>query len=148
MTGYVQAIEHRVYTIPQSVEIVSESATTALVDGGNGLGFVAAHRAMELSITKARQQGVGMATVRNGHHIGMVGYYPLMAVAQDMIGMAVTQGTSLHNQELLTGEAFPDGQLRQKQAEGKYLTHLIYADPLWVAVVSAGANLTEQLWIR
>jgi LDH2 family malate/lactate/ureidoglycolate dehydrogenase len=93
VTGYVQAIENGVYTIPQSVEIVSESATTALIDGGNGLGFVAAHRAMELSIAKARQHGVGMATVRNGHHIGMVGYYPLMAVVQDMIGMAVTNAS-------------------------------------------------------
>jgi LDH2 family malate/lactate/ureidoglycolate dehydrogenase len=93
VTGYVQAIENGVYTIPQSVEIVSESATTALLDCGNGLGFVAAHRAMELSIEKARQHGVGMASVRNGHHIGMVGYYPLMAVAQDMIGMAVTNAS-------------------------------------------------------
>lgn len=93
VTGYVQAIEEGRYTIPQSVTIVTESATTALIDGGNGLGFVAAHRAMELSMEKARQQGVGMATVRNGHHIGMVGYYPLMAVAQDMIGMAVTNAS-------------------------------------------------------
>ncbi|MCE7988814.1 MAG: Ldh family oxidoreductase [Caldilinea sp. CFX5] len=93
VTGYVQAIENGVYTIPQSVEIVSESATTALLDCGNGLGFVAAHRAMELSIAKARQHGVGMASVCNGHHIGMVGYYPLMAVAQDMIGMAVTNAS-------------------------------------------------------
>ena len=73
--------------------MVSESATTALLDCGNGLGFVAAHRAMELAIAKARQHGVGMASVRNGHHIGMVGYYPLMAVAQNMIGMAVTNAS-------------------------------------------------------
>ncbi|MCL4863619.1 MAG: Ldh family oxidoreductase [Caldilineaceae bacterium] len=93
VTGYVQAIEEGRYTIPQSVDVVAESATTALLDCGNGLGFVAAHRAMELAIAKAKQQGVGMATVRNGHHIGMVGYYPLMAVAQDMIGMAVTNAS-------------------------------------------------------
>lgn len=93
VVGYVQAIEQGVYTIPQTVEIVSESTTTARLDCGNGLGLVAAHRAMELAIAKARQQGVGMATVRNGHHIGMVGYYPLMAVAQEMIGMAVTNAS-------------------------------------------------------
>ncbi len=93
VVGYVQAIEQGVYTIPQAVEIVAESHTTALLDCGNGLGFVAAQRAMELSIAKARQHGVGMATVRNGHHIGMVGYYPMMAVAQDMIGMAVTNAS-------------------------------------------------------
>lgn len=93
VTGYVQAIENGRYTIPQSVETISESATTALLDCGNGLGFVAAHRAMEISIAKAQQHGVGMATVRNGHHIGMVGYYPMMAVEQDMIGMAITNAS-------------------------------------------------------
>ncbi|MEZ4706132.1 MAG: Ldh family oxidoreductase [Caldilineaceae bacterium] len=93
VTGYVQSIENGRYTIPQTVEIVAESDTTALLDCGNGLGFVAAHQAMELSIAKARRHGVGMASVRNGHHIGMVGYYPLMAVAQDMIGMAVTNAS-------------------------------------------------------
>ena len=93
VVGYVQAIEEGRYTIPQTVEVVSESATTALLDCGNGLGFVAAHRAMELSIEKARQHGVGMVSVRNGHHIGMVGYYPLMAVTQEMLGMAVTNAS-------------------------------------------------------
>lgn len=93
VVGYTQAIENGVYTIPQSVAIVTESATTALLDCGNGLGFVAAHRAMELSIAKAKQHGVGMVSVRNGHHIGMAGYYPMMAVAQDMIGMTVTNAS-------------------------------------------------------
>lgn len=93
VVGYVQAIEEGRYIIPQTVTTVSESATTALLDCGNGLGFVAAHRAMELSLTKARAHGVGMVSVRNGHHIGMVGYYPLMAVAQDMIGIAVTNAS-------------------------------------------------------
>ncbi|MEZ4869084.1 MAG: Ldh family oxidoreductase [Caldilineaceae bacterium] len=93
VVGYTQAIEEGRYTIPQTVEIVSESATTALLDCGNGLGFVAAHRAMEISIAKAKQHGVGMASVRNGHHIGMVGYYPMLAVAQDMLGMAVTNAS-------------------------------------------------------
>lgn len=93
LVRYVRAIEEGVYTIPQTVETISESETTALLDCGNGLGFVAAHRAMEISIEKAHQHGVGMVSVRNGHHIGMVGYYPLMAVEQDMIGMAVTNAS-------------------------------------------------------
>ena len=88
--GYCRAIEEGVYTIPQQMEIVSESPTTALLDGGNGLGFVSAHRAMEISIEKARSYGVGMVTIRNGHHVGMAGYYPTMAVAQDMLGIALT----------------------------------------------------------
>ena len=90
---YSQSIASGEYTVPQSVDTISESDTTALLDCGNGLGFVAAYRAMEMSIDKAKKHGVGMVSVRNGHHIGMVGYYPLMAVEQDMIGMAVTNAS-------------------------------------------------------
>jgi L-2-hydroxycarboxylate dehydrogenase (NAD+) len=88
--NYCKAIEEGFYTIPQQVAVVSESETTALLDAGNGLGFVGAHRAMALSIEKARRYGVGMVTVRNGHHIGMAGYYPMLAAQEDMLGFAMT----------------------------------------------------------
>ena len=55
IVGYCQSIESGFYTIPQKLEIVSESETTALLDAGNGIGFVAAHRAMQSSIVKARR---------------------------------------------------------------------------------------------
>jgi LDH2 family malate/lactate/ureidoglycolate dehydrogenase len=48
---------------------------------------------MEMSIEKARKYGLGMTTIKDGHHIGMVGYYPMMAVAEDMIGMAMTNAS-------------------------------------------------------
>ena len=87
---YSVSIEDGTYTIPQTVEVISETETTALLSCGNGLGFVAAHQGMEMSIAKAREFGLGMATIRDGHHIGMVGYYPMMATQNDMIGMAMT----------------------------------------------------------
>ena len=88
--GYSRAIENGVYTIPQTVEVITESDTTALLSCGNGIGFVAAHRGMEIAIEKARNFGIGMTSIRDGHHIGMVGYYPMMALEHDMIGMAMT----------------------------------------------------------
>ena len=90
---YSQSIESGEYTVPQTVEVVTETATTALLSCGNGLGFVAAHQGMEMSIAKAREFGLGMTTIKDGHHIGMVGYYPMMAVEQDMIGMAMTNAS-------------------------------------------------------
>lgn len=91
--GYTKSIENGTYTVPQKVEVLSESDTTAVLSCGDGLGFVAAHRAMDMSIEKAAEHGVGMASVRDGHHIGMAGYYPLMAIERDMIGMAVTNAS-------------------------------------------------------
>jgi L-2-hydroxycarboxylate dehydrogenase (NAD+) len=72
------------------IRILSHSPSTALLTGDHGLGFLAAHRAMEIAIEKARTTGVGTVVVRDAHHIGMVAYYPMMALAHDMIGFAVT----------------------------------------------------------
>ena len=51
---YSIAIEKGEYTIPQSIEIISETDTTSLLSCGNGLGFVAAYKGMEMSISKAK----------------------------------------------------------------------------------------------
>ena len=91
--GYSRAIENGVYTIPQQMDIISESETTALMSGGNGIGLVSAHRGMEIAIEKARKYGLGMVSIRDGHHVGMVAYYAMMAVEQDMIGMAMTNAS-------------------------------------------------------
>ena len=87
---YSEQIENGTYTSPQVIEVISETETTALLSCGNGLGFVAAYQGMNMSISKAAEHGLGMATIRDGHHIGMVGYYPMMALEHDMIGMAMT----------------------------------------------------------
>ncbi len=92
VVNYATQIQKKKYTVPQKIEVISESPSGAVISNGNGLGFVGAHRAMEMAIEKARDVGVGMVSVRDGHHIGMVGYYPLMAIEADMLGMAMTNG--------------------------------------------------------
>ena len=72
------------------MKIVKETETTALVDGGHGMGHVIAYRSMRLAMDKARQYGLGAAAVRNGTHFGIAGYYPLMAAREGMMGFAVT----------------------------------------------------------
>ncbi len=71
-------------------EIVKETETTVLIDGQHGMGHVIAHRAMRMALDKARQYGLGAATVRNGTHFGIAGYYPLMAAQEGMMGLTVT----------------------------------------------------------
>ena len=45
---------------------------------------------MSLAIDKAKKYGMGMVTVRNSSHYGFAGYYPLMAVRENMIGITGT----------------------------------------------------------
>jgi len=70
--------------------VVQEAPATAVMDGDRGLGIIVGHRAMDLAIQKAREVGVGMVTLRNSGHLGMVGYFALQAVPHGMIGLAMS----------------------------------------------------------
>ena len=77
--------------LPQTrITIVKDTPTTAVLDGGNGMGMVIGHHAMKMAIDKARQYGLGAVAVRNSSHYGVAGYYPLMAVKEGMVGLSVT----------------------------------------------------------
>jgi len=77
--------------LPQTrLAVVKDTPTTAVLDGGNGMGMVVGHHAMKMAIDKARQYGLGAVAVRNSSHYGVAGYYPLMAVKEGMVGLSVT----------------------------------------------------------
>jgi LDH2 family malate/lactate/ureidoglycolate dehydrogenase len=82
-------IDARMIQVPTRMTVVKDEAATALIDGGDGLGQVAAHRAMELSIQKARIYGIGTALVRNTNHVGILAFYADYAARQGMIGIAL-----------------------------------------------------------
>lgn len=71
-------------------KLVNETPTTALIDGGNGLGQVAGYHAMKLCIEKAKNAGLAAVTVNNSNHYGIAGYYSMMALEHDMIGISMT----------------------------------------------------------
>jgi len=87
---YYDRIVAGVHRTQTHVTVVKESETTALLDGGHGMGHVVAYRAMRLAMDKARRYGVGAVAVRNGTHFGIAGHYPLMAAAEGMMGFTVT----------------------------------------------------------
>jgi LDH2 family malate/lactate/ureidoglycolate dehydrogenase len=71
-------------------QVVKDTPTTAVVDGGNGMGMVVGYHAMKLAIEKARQYGLGAVAVRNSSHYGVAGYYTMMAVREGLVGLSVT----------------------------------------------------------
>ena len=104
------------------IDVIRETATTAVLDANDGMGMVASHKAMSMAIEKAKQYGMGMVAVRNSTHYGIAGYYATMATKAGMIGMTGTNarpsvaptfgvenmlGTNPLTIGLPTDEAFP-----------------------------------------
>jgi len=70
--------------------IEHETPISARVDGDSGLGLAAGPWAMRMAMEKAKTTGIGMVAMRNSLHYGAAGYYPWMALAEDMIGISMT----------------------------------------------------------
>jgi LDH2 family malate/lactate/ureidoglycolate dehydrogenase len=87
---YQKRIKMRLQLPVTHWSIVRETPTTALVDGGNGMGMVVGFHAMKIAIEKAREQGIGAVAVRNSSHYGIAGYYTRMAARDGMVGMSFT----------------------------------------------------------
>ena len=75
--------------------IVKETKATALVDGGQSLGQVVGRKGMDLAIKKARDTAVGVVAVRNSNHYGIAGYYSLMALEHNLVGVSTTNAGPL-----------------------------------------------------
>jgi L-2-hydroxycarboxylate dehydrogenase (NAD+) len=84
----------RINTNPD-VSIVHESPSTAVVDGDNAIGMVAARKSMEIAINKAETAGTGWVATRNSNHFGIAGYYSMMALKYDMVGICLTNANPL-----------------------------------------------------
>ncbi len=87
---YYQRIESGQHQPVTQFEVVKHSPTTAVVDGHHGMGMVIGKHAMQLAIDKAKVYGLGSVAVRNSTHYGIAGFYPTMAVKNNMIGLSVT----------------------------------------------------------
>ncbi len=71
-------------------QLLKETETTGVIDGGNGMGMVVGHYAMRLAMAKARERGMASVAVRNSSHFGVAGYYARMAAEEGMIGFSFT----------------------------------------------------------
>lgn len=87
---YVSRIRSGKLKAKPNYEIVRETETTVLYDADNGLGHPVGKLAMQQVIEKAKKHGSAFGAVRNSNHYGIAGYYAMLALEHDMIGMAST----------------------------------------------------------
>lgn len=84
----------RINTSPQ-VKIVHETPSTAVVDGDHTIGMIPARISMELAIKKAKEVGTGWVATGNSCNFGIAGFYAMMALKHDMIGITMTNASPL-----------------------------------------------------
>jgi L-2-hydroxycarboxylate dehydrogenase (NAD+) len=95
MTSYVELLSEGLINPRPQIKVVRSTASTATVDGDNGLGLVVGPRANQIAMEMAEKAGSGWVSVRNTNHFGIAGYYVLKAVERDMIGWAMTNSTAI-----------------------------------------------------
>ncbi|MGZ2257953.1 Ldh family oxidoreductase [Roseobacter sp. A03A-229] len=78
------------------IEVITETAATALIDGDNGLGHLAMSAARDLAMEKARGAGIGWIGVRRGNHAGPLALYVRPQAEAGLIGIASAVGSANH----------------------------------------------------
>lgn len=95
MVRYHKGIERGMIIVDARPEIVFETPVSAVIDGHEGMGQLVGHFAMERAISKSRQNGVGIVSVRNSNHYGIAGYYAKMACDKGLIGFSCTNSEAI-----------------------------------------------------
>jgi LDH2 family malate/lactate/ureidoglycolate dehydrogenase len=76
----------------QPVTTLRETPTSAVIDGGDNVGYVVAHHATRLAIDKAKRNGMAMVAARNTFYTGLFSYYMEMATREGLVAMAIGNG--------------------------------------------------------
>ncbi|HYZ16435.1 MAG TPA: Ldh family oxidoreductase, partial [Candidatus Acidoferrum sp.] len=104
---YVNRVRNGKLNPKPKTSVVRETPTSILVDADNGLGHPVAKQTMEKVLAKAEQMGAAFGAVRSSNHFGIAGYYAMMALPKDMIGIASTNtvrsGAPTFGRDILLG---------------------------------------------
>lgn len=92
---YALSVERRALRPNTPVEKVKDRGPILQFDAHRGYGPVAARQAMDEAITRAKQQGLCLMTIRNAHHIARIGSYGEQAASAGMISIHFVNVTDL-----------------------------------------------------
>ncbi|MCX7682309.1 MAG: Ldh family oxidoreductase [Anaerolineae bacterium] len=92
---YIRGIETGQMLPRASVEVVFETPVSLVYDAHGAMGAPVSVRAMESVIRKARTSGAAFCCVRDSNHFGIAGYYAMMALPENMLGLAMTNTAAL-----------------------------------------------------
>jgi L-2-hydroxycarboxylate dehydrogenase (NAD+) len=93
---YARRIQAGGFNVRPDIRVVREHASTALLNGDNGMGHLVMTRAAAIAIEKARATGIGWVNSQFSNHAGPASLYATMPLAHDMIGLYFAVGNANH----------------------------------------------------
>ena len=77
------------------ITVLQETPFSASLDGGDNVGHLVGHRAMQIAIDKAGQTGIAAVGASKTWYTGMYSYYLERITAAGLVGMIAGSGTQL-----------------------------------------------------
>lgn len=90
---YLERLRRGLVNPRPEVGVTRVAGAVAHVDGDNGMGFIAADRAMNVACDLAGETGIGLAGVHRSTHFGMGACYALRAIDRGFISLIFTNSS-------------------------------------------------------
>jgi hydroxycarboxylate dehydrogenase B len=87
MPRYVEALLEGGLHANQQVEVKLDGGSLLALDGRAGYGQTIGLQATEMAIERAKKHGVSITSLGNSHHLGRIGHWAEMAVAQGLVSI-------------------------------------------------------------
>jgi len=87
---YVADLRAGAIVAQPEVQTVADTGWAVVLDGGGGMGQIAAQAGMRRALDRAATGGHAAVSVQNSTHCGAMAYYAMQATAAQSIGMATT----------------------------------------------------------
>jgi LDH2 family malate/lactate/ureidoglycolate dehydrogenase len=77
------------------IRVIHETPQSALLDGGDHVGYVVAHRATAIAVDKATRHGMAIVGANNTYYTGLFAYYVEMATRANLVGIAAGNASAM-----------------------------------------------------
>jgi L-2-hydroxycarboxylate dehydrogenase (NAD+) len=92
---YVNGLKSGVMLPNAPVEVLADTPSSIVLHAHGAMGAPVSVQAMSQVIQKAKSSGAAFGCVRDSNHFGIAGYYAMMAMDEDMLGIAMTNTAAL-----------------------------------------------------
>jgi L-2-hydroxycarboxylate dehydrogenase (NAD+) len=92
---YISGLRDGVMIPDAPIEVLVDTPSSIVLHAHGAMGAPVSARAMRAVIEKAGANGAAFGCIQDSNHFGIAGYYAMMAMEHDMVGIAMTNTAAL-----------------------------------------------------